>query len=213
MITITDYPNRDEWLRARGNSIGASEIGIVLGESKYKTPYELYREKIGEAPAVIVSSDRLTYGTKAEQYIRELFKLQYEKKFTLQYNQFGIWKNSKYPYLHCTLDGYLTDIETNEKGIWECKTCWIKKKEDYDSWKNSIPQTYYLQLLQQLAVTEADFAWLTAQLILPDGGSDIRHYKIRRDKVQEDIDYVVTEAEKFYKCIKYKTPPKQKLSL
>ena len=54
--------------------LGGSDVGIILGLSTYKTPYELYLEKTG----LLVPSQKMTpqqeWGHRLEPVIRDKFK-------------------------------------------------------------------------------------------------------------------------------------------
>ena len=47
MTERTVYGSRAEWLEGRRGGLGASDCGVVLGVSNFKTPLQLWREKIG----------------------------------------------------------------------------------------------------------------------------------------------------------------------
>ena len=40
----------EKWLEERKSRIGSSDIPIILGISPYKTPYQLWEQKVGLAP-------------------------------------------------------------------------------------------------------------------------------------------------------------------
>lgn len=45
VVNVT--PDTDEWLEARRQSVGASEVAAVMGLSQYATPLDVYRSKLG----------------------------------------------------------------------------------------------------------------------------------------------------------------------
>lgn len=61
-----------------------------------------------------------------------------------------------------------------------------------------IPNHHYVQVCDQLGVTDFDFVVLQSQLIFQDGHSEIRQYYIERDEAESDIAYVQSEAVKFW---------------
>lgn len=212
MIGFTEYPDREAWLAGRGNTIGASEIASVLG-CGFCTAQELWALKVGESTGKDLSeSPRVKYGSEAEQHLRALFALQFADKYEVEYHPFRVYVNDEYPYLSCTLDGELANKANGEMGVWECKTAFVARKEDMNAWgADTIPNKYYAQVQQQLAVTQRNFAVLTAQLIFQDGSSQIRHYDISRSET--DIAYIVSEAQKFWKHVTERTKPKLTLTL
>ena len=47
-IEVIRPRSRESWLKRRRQTIGASEIGVLFGVDKYRTPFELYAVKRGE---------------------------------------------------------------------------------------------------------------------------------------------------------------------
>ena len=47
-ITPYHMASREQWLRGRGTTIGASDLPALFGLHKYKTPFQLYAEKSGQ---------------------------------------------------------------------------------------------------------------------------------------------------------------------
>lgn len=130
LYSAKNYTNRKEWLKGRRNSIGASEIAVVMGISHFKTPDELWREKRGESvPPDLSDNDRVQYGTEAEEYLRKLFALKHRREYGMSYHPFKVFYRTDTPYLTCTLDGELQRYSDGARGIYECKTALIESKE------------------------------------------------------------------------------------
>ena len=120
------------------------------------------------------------------------------------YEENNLFLNKKYPWGHFSADGWLRD-ENGRLGIWECKTTEILQSMQKEKWNQQIPDNYYIQLLHGLMVMEADFAVLKAQLKTVFDGVpylQTKHYFIERSEVQEDIEYLIDEEAKFWKCVK-----------
>ena len=210
MPKYIDYPNREEWLKGRMHSLGASEVACVLWEG-FEPATELWKEKTGRKNRKDFSKDkRVDYGAKAEEYLRSLFALKNKTKYEVEYFHYRTYIHEKYDFLHATLDGEIIRISDNKKGVWECKTVWIMSRKELESWNGKIPQKYYIQVLDQLGIMEYSFAVVTVELIFPDGNSEIRNYTIERDgQVENDIQYVESEAVKWWNeyVVKDKKPP------
>ena len=178
------------------------------------TPLELWAQKTKKARGKDISAKpEVAYGTEAEQYIRKLFELKFKDRYLMTYRPYRVYHSAIYPYLSCTLDGELYDIETHEQGVWECKTALINSKAAIDEWRSGIPQKYYCQVLQQLYVMNYSFAVLTAELRFPDGNSETRNYNISAAGAEADTEYIIGEAEKFWRYVKEKRKPPIKLTL
>lgn len=208
-IKFNDYPDRQAWLAGRRNSIGASEIASVLGIG-FSTPISLWQEKTGRKQPIDLSGNALvSYGSRAEEYLRALFALRHEKEYTMEYHPYRVYYKEDTPFLTATLDGELTRLADGKRGIWENKTVWVKKAANIKEWEDrSIPDKYYCQLLQQLQATDFDFAVLNAEIHFPDGHIEIREYTVEWDEVENDITYIVEEGTKFWGYVKEdKQPP------
>ena len=101
--------NREKWLEMRNKGIGGSDAGTVLGVNKYKNNVQLWKEKTGQIiPADISDKPAVIFGKKAEEHIRELFKLDFPR-YKVDYHEFYMYVNDRYPFIFATLDGEITD--------------------------------------------------------------------------------------------------------
>ena len=201
-------PNREEWLKHRSR-IGGSDASAIVGLNPYKTNTELYLEKTGQKESEDISDKPyVQYGTKAEEYLRELFRLDFPQ-YQVQYFDNNMFLNSKYPFAHASLDGELTD-EDGRRGILEIKTTNILQSMQKEKWKDRIPDNYFIQILHYLMVTEFDFVVLKAQLKSEFGGRiylQTKHYFIERSEVLGDIEYLAEEERKFWQCVEARKKP------
>lgn len=204
-------PNdRDEWLEMRQKiGIGGSDAGTVLGLNPWCSNVQLWRYKIGqEQPEDISDKPAVIFGKKAEEHIRELFRLDYPK-WDLDYHEFWMYRSDSYPWQFATLDGELTD-ETGRRGILEIKTTTIQNKSQWDEWEGGIPQRYYAQVLHQLSATGWQFAILRAYIRYYKGGefrASVRDYRIEHDDVLDDIAYLRQQEMRFIDCVNSGKPP------
>lgn len=210
MAKILQLKSHEEWLKHRKKRIGGSEASCVLGLNPYKTNIELWQEKTGRAePEDISEKPYVKYGTQAEPYLRELFKLDFPQ-YEVNYIENNMFLNDKYPFAHASLDGWLVDTETGQKGILEIKTTEILQSMQREKWAGQIPDNYYIQCLHYLMVTEWDFVILKAQLKSVFNGEvylQIKHYRIDRQEVQEDIDFLEQREKVFYENIIHDREP------
>ena len=207
---------RAQWLQARKRGIGASEASAVVGCNPYKSNLQLWEEKTGRRePEDISDKPYVKYGLEAEAPLRKLFALDYPQ-YKVTYRPFDIVFNKQYPFIFATLDGRLREFETGRKGVLEIKTTEILKSMQYESWKDRIPDNYYIQCLHQLLATGWEFNVLNAQLKTVYGDevrTTTRRYFIERPEVQEDIDYLLEKEIEFWdyvqndKCPDLMLPP------
>lgn len=210
MVQMIQLKSREEWLEKRTSYIGGSDASCVVGMNPYKTNVELWELKTGRREAENIDGNSFVeYGRNAEDYLRELFALDFPQ-YEVNYCENNIWLNDKYPFGHASLDGWLID-EIGRFGVLEIKTTNILQSMQKEKWNHRIPDNYYIQVLHYMIITEADFAILKAQLKYDYDGEiflTTKHYKIERDEVLEDIDYLINAEKQFYKAIKDdKRPP------
>lgn len=209
-VEMKIFPNREEWLKNRLKGLGGSEISAVIGQNPYMTNIELWELKTGrKTPEDISDKPYVKYGVEAEKHLRELFKLDFPE-YQVEYIENNSFFNSKYPWAQASIDGWLTEKETGRKGVWECKTTNILYSMQKEKWKNQIPMNYYCQVLFYMAIIEADFAVLKAQLKTVFDGLpylQTKHFKIEREEVQEDIDFLMKKGAEFWEYVKSDTKP------
>jgi len=209
MVTMRTLKDREEWLQSR-KRLGGSDASSIVGMNPYKSNTELWEIKTGRAEQEDISDKPyVQYGSKAEEYLRELFKLDYPE-YEVMYAENNMWLNDKYPFAHASLDGWLKDKD-GRYGVWECKTTNILRSMQREKWKDRIPDNYYIQCLHYLMVTEFDFVVLKAQLKSEFNGTtyiQTQHYKFEKSEVEEDIEYLAKEEAKFWEYVKNdKRPP------
>ena len=208
-VEMMQLGSREEWLQARAGRIGGSDASAILGMNPYRTNIELWQIKTGQlVPEDISDKPYVKYGTEAEQYLRELFKLDFPE-YQVCYEENNMFLNGKYPFGHASLDGWLID-QNGRLGVWECKTTNILQSMQKERWDHRIPDNYYIQILHYLLITEFDFAILKAQLKSEFGGEiyiQTKHYKIERSEVQADIDLLESSERKFWKQVQERKRP------
>ena len=209
MVKMTQFKSREEWLSARTSFIGGSEAACIVGQNPYMTNVELWEIKTGRRQREDISGKSyVEYGTKAEEHLRELFRLDFPD-LKVDYTEHNMWTNDRFPFAHASLDGWLTD-QDGRKGILEIKTTNILQSIQKEKWDHRIPSNYYVQCLHYLMVTEFDFVILKAQLKYDYGGDiflNTKHYTIERSEVKEDIEYLREKEERFCECIRKDTRP------
>ena len=208
-MILFDPKNREEWLECRKSGIGGSDAGCVVGKNKYKSNLTLYNEKTGAVqPEDISDNIAVKFGKNAEEHIRVLFALTYPE-FDIDYHEFRMYANDKYPFIYATLDGELADCK-GRQGILEIKTVTIRNSEQWEEWNDRIPDSYYIQILHQLIATGWDFAVLYAHIRYSKGNevrATMRRYDVERNEVVEDMQ-ILLEAEKaFWKNVEEKKIP------
>lgn len=135
--------NTPAWYDFRHQSIGASDIPILLGLSQYKKRSKLLHEKLEKTYSKKKSSPIAELGHQAESEMRDCVNENYKLNLIPLVVQMDDVND-----LHASLDG----IDRNKKLIWECK---LTGKVHYEQIKNnSIPPHFYSQVQFQFYITK-----------------------------------------------------------
>ena len=167
---------------------------------------EVWEEKVGlKEPKDLKENSQVKYGTNAEDFLVNLFKLDYPE-YNVKINKKTVYKRS---FMFASLDGELT--KDNEKGILEIKTTEIHSKSNLEKWNNKVPDYYYCQLLHYFIVTNWKFAILKAQIKQKGINGEVeiltRHYKFFRKDLLEDLKYLYLKEKEFWGYVERKERP------
>ena len=131
------YPSREQWLEARRNRIGGSDAAACMGLNPYKDNVTLWEEKMGlTVPEDISDRPYVRYGTEAETYLRGMFALDFPE-YRVEYSENNMYLNTRYPWMHASLDGVLVDPE-GRYGVLEIKTTEIQRGSQRVKWDGRI---------------------------------------------------------------------------
>lgn len=208
-----------EQLEARQGGIGGSDLAAVLGLSPYKTPLDLYNEKLGlvELPD-LSSNEAVHFGNVLEDVVADEFGRRTGLK-PRRNNQHLVHKD--HPFMLANIDRAIVGTPFGKKCGLECKTSdkWAAMNSDlwgpgavfeYNSegelviaqYDDQVPDWYLMQCVHYMAVTDSDL-WFLAVLI---GGNDFRIYTIWRDTELEAM--AIKRAAKFWNDhVLTQTPP------
>ncbi len=178
--------------------IGASDAAVVLGESPFKKPYQLWLEKVNEV-SLTFSTPQMQLGQKMEAVIIEkLRRLGHDV-----IPNCATFADDTYPFIAATPDAFVNDGEAGG----EIKVSTLEMDD--------IPTHYDIQVQQQMGVMGWDwvlFVAVDANTLREDMTIDELELKtLVIPRNQSLIDLIWRENVKFWQCIQDKTPPNQKI--
>ena len=152
--------SREEWLAARNEGIGASEVASVLGLNPWETPYQLWRKKRG-----IDKPQEENFFMKAGHYLEDAVARFYADESGREIIKSSatdfMFIDKDKPFLRVSPDRtfWLPDVARNDdnKGILECKT--TQRPVDPDD----LPKHWFCQVQMNLGVAgyeQGSLAWL-----------------------------------------------------
>jgi len=184
-------------LEERRTGVGGSDAATVLGINPYNTQYELYLDKLGEAPpedADFLKESRY-WGSVLEQPVCDRYAE--ETGFKVQRaNQ--LIRSKEHPFMIANIDRKVVGEEMRIG--FEAKTA-ARPDGWGESGSDEIPPYIMCQVQHYLAVTGYD-VWDLAVLI---GNRDYRSYRI--NPIQSIIDDLIEAEEEFWDRVQAKVAP------
>ena len=179
----------NDFYARRANTVGSSDIPVILGISPYKTPLDLYKLKTGE-----VLPDAQNYaqmrGTQMEPKIREWFNKRMMKTFEPKN-----FVHKEIKEFTCSMDGF---CEETKEGV-EIK---YPGKDDHGIAKlGKIPEHYLAQVHWQYIVSESDLIYYVSykeddEIVIPV-----------EKPTEKRVLQLIKEAGNFIEMVKMKIPP------
>lgn len=172
-----------EWLAARSTGIGGSDCAAVCGVSRYKTPLQVYLDKVSPPSEPREPNEAMYWGTVLEPVVAS----EYERRTgnTIERNP-RFLRHPVYPFMVASLDGIVTDPALGLGGF-EGKTGGLRSIKDWEV-EGEVPDDYYFQVQHYMAVT--DFAFFDVAALI--GGQRFFYKRIVRDAALIDR---ITERE------------------
>lgn len=175
--TVLDVvPDSPEWYEKRREGLGASDSAAILGHSKWATPLDVYKSKVG---GVEREFDELLafVGHESEQMIRNWI-MRWHPEVGRVYPARAV-QSLEWPWLFATPDGTADDV-----GLVIPVELKRSNRFARDNWLDrdghpAPPLYYQVQAQQQIAVLGAPYGWLAVH----HEGTDFELFKIERDEV------------------------------
>lgn len=174
--------NTPEWLELRRSFIGASDAPIIMEQSPWKTPLQLWEQKLG-----LASDESSTFAMKRGIELEPVARKAYND-YTSNYATPHVVFSEKTPFMMASLDGLSIDgsvaVEIKCPG-----------KEDHEIAKSGkVPDKYYAQLQHQIETIGAE---VVHYFSFRDG--DFKLLEVERD--QSFIDEMVSKEKEFWKKV------------
>lgn len=177
-----------EWLDMRKKHIGASDGPIIMGVSPWRTPFQLWQEKLGLAAPQEWNSS-MQRGNDLEPKARAAFEAE---------TGFDVFPQVVFHPEHKWMMASLDGLSLCGKVAVEIK-CTSKKCHEM-ALAGEVPPHYIPQLQHQLCVLDLEMLYYFSF-----DGYNGAIVKVNRD--ESYIKKLIKEETKFWKCLKDKTPP------
>ena len=186
--------SREEWLKAREDGIGASEVACVVGLSPWKSAFELWLLKTKQIPAQTEETDAQKFGHKLEAVVADEWADRTGFKYVKSSAKDIIYQDPEHPWRKCTPDRIAYEIDENgkrHKVLLEIKT----SQMDFDP--DNLPVYYLCQVQFQMHITGIHVCYLCWLV----RGLSYGHARIEYD--EEFASWLVENVDNFYlECVK-----------
>lgn len=184
---------REQWLAARRNSIGASDCPAVMGQSPYRTPLQVYADKLGLLPDE-PETPQQRRGNRLEPLVLEDYAD--HVGYAIEQRQVFV-RHPRKPWMTATLDAVRPDgrpVEVKTVGAFRARD-WGEEGTD------EVPGHVLLQVHHQLIVTEQPVADIAVLI----GGETFRVHTVKADP--EIAAMILAKEEAFWSCVSREIPP------
>ena len=185
--------NTENWLSWRSKGIGASDAPIILGKSPWKTPYQLYLEKV-TGKEFFQENPATQKGKLLEAPARKAAEKDLNTIFSPK-----CYQHHEHNWMRASLDGISMEGEILEI---KCPYNPQSPKSDHQlALEGKIPEKYYAQLQHQLEVTQAQKGYYYSF----DGEKGVVVPFTRDD---DFIQKLIEEEKAFWEGVQKLQPPK-----
>lgn len=182
--------NNQDFTHNRSSFLGGSDIGAMLGVSKYRSAMDVWLEKTGKR-ASTKDGFALRFGSYAEQFIADEYArltsealINHPGGLVHPEHSFCVGHIDRFVLAKTDAPLICEDGALNAKKILECKTANYYSQHDWgEAGTDAIPLPYLCQCLWYLGITnlsEMDVAVLLS-------GSELRIYTVSRDRELETL--------------------------
>lgn len=203
--------NNQDFTRDRTKYLGGSDIGAILGFSKYRTALDVWLEKTGRIES-IVDNLPVRFGSFAESFVASEYANQ--TGYALVHCETGV-AHPQYPFMVGHIDRYVFESDNCSDELFhsdgscaashllECKTASPFNQSEWgELGTDEVPMSYLVQCLWYLAITNLERCDVAALF----GNSDFRIYEVYRDKELEEL--IIAKATAFWNdYVQLDTPP------
>ena len=193
-----------DFTQDRTKYIGGSDIGAILGLSKYQSALDVWMEKTGKEVKALDSLP-LRFGSFAEEFVASEYARHTGSELI---HDESIYLHSQYSFMSAHIDRFVhgDGLSNPATRLLECKTANPFARGEWgETGTDQVPMSYLCQCIWYMAITgiaQCDLAVLF-------GNSDFRIYEIERDLELEAL--VIEKALHFWneRVLKDIPPPAQ----
>lgn len=188
-LVLPDGVARGEWLTRRRKGIGGSDAAAILGLDPYRSAFEVYLDKIGDAPER-QATDAMDWGNRLEPVIADWFS----ETTGLPTSRAGLMAHPEHEWMLATVDRLIGD-----DALLEIKNTSVYRAKDWAD--GQVPDAAELQTQHYLGVTGRRMAYVAVLI----GGNRPEIREVQRDDAL--IGHLIRMESEFWARVQSRTPP------
>lgn len=185
---------RAEWLNARRDGITATDLVAIMGQSKYRTAFDVWADKtMPPADDDMSTNEAAFWGIKLEEPVAQAWA----EKHGVKVRRVGLVSHEDEPWMMASLDRLVTGCPDGRCAL-EVKTRSLFVSEQ---WERQLPEDVMTQVQWQLLVTGLDHIHVAALI----GGQRMVEHVVHLDS--ENALRLIDTARLVWRAVKDATPP------
>jgi putative phage-type endonuclease len=168
-----EYANRDlsDWLRNRRTGITGTDVGKIMGVSKWGSPQDVWKDKVGISQP-IEDNESMLWG----RILEDVIAMEYSRRNAVRYYKPETLRG-KEDWMIGSPDGIIVnDSNEDEYGLE------VKTSRSLKTFSNGIPADYEYQCRWYMMICDLPY-WDLAALIM---GSQYQQFRVMRDNDIEE---------------------------
>jgi hypothetical protein len=186
-------PDDPEWHELRSKRIGGSEVGAIVGASKYESAYSLWAKKLGLISDLVDDNEFMYWGRALEPVVIDRFAKDHPDFDVLR--DMGTWVHNERDYHLANPDAIYRKAD-GTFGVLEIKTARYS-----DDWQDGVPQYYMTQVQWYLSC----FGFTEAYVAVLFAGSEYREFTIQAEPMWQESDLAAVQD--FLECVNQQRKP------
>lgn len=198
-LLLSADADRADWLTARRQGLGSSDVAAILGISRYGNALSVYHDKTGGLPLEGDDSEPALWGRLNEETVAR----EWARRNRSVVRRVGLVVNVDRPWQMCTLDRRVLECplsEARERCAVEIK---CRDKMKAPQWRTGCPDDVLAQVLWQMDT--CGFAHMHVGCLI--GGNDFRQFTVYRAEHEQLVDDLRAAGGRAWEQIEKRTPP------
>lgn len=192
LVTSAHAP-REEWLAARRHGITATDAVAIMGQSAYRTAYDIWTDKVMEPQPDEGIGEAGLWGQRLEEPVAQ----EWAERHGVRLRRIGLIANTTTPWALASLDRIVHGCPDGRCAL-EVKTRNLFVQSE---WEKALPHDVETQVRWQLMVSGLDHCHVAALI----GGQRMVEHRVDRDREAEQN--LLTAATIVWEAIQSNTPP------